>query len=82
MDTRAQLKEMIVRVLLLEGVTPDQIADDEVLFGAARRLDSVDALEIAIHVEEEFGVKIPDDEASRQVFRSVATLADYIEKNR
>ena len=73
---------MIVRVLKLEGVSPEDLSDDELLFGHGRRLDSVDALEIAIHIEETYGVRIPDDEASREVFASVATLAAYIEANR
>ena len=77
-----QLKEMIVRVLMLEGVAPAVIADDAALFGEGLGLDSVDALELAIHVEEEFGVKIPDDASSRSVFRSVATLTAYIHQAR
>jgi acyl carrier protein len=80
--TTARVKEMIVRVLMLEGVTPDDLDDEEVLFGAGRRLDSVDALEVAIHIEEEFGVKIPDDEVSRRAFRSVSSLVAYIDAHR
>ncbi len=73
-----RLKEMIVRVLMLEGVTPEDIADDSALFGAGLGLDSVDALELAIHVEEEFSVKMPDDAGTRKAFASVNALADFI----
>lgn len=81
-DTRLALKEMIVRVLMLEGVSPADITDEGALFGEGLGLDSVDALELAIHIEEEFGVKIPDDPDSRRAFRSVATLAEYVEAHR
>ncbi len=73
-----RLKLMIVRVLMLEGVNAEDIADDAPLFGAGLGLDSVDALELAIHVEEEFGVKMPDDAGTRKAFASVNALAGYI----
>jgi acyl carrier protein len=81
-DLRSGLKDMIVRVLMLEGVTPAEIEDEAPLFGAGLGLDSVDALELAIHIEELYGVRIPDNEAARPAFRSVATLAAYIEEHR
>ena len=81
-NLRTRIKEMIVRVLMLEGVTPADIQDDDRLFGSGLGLDSVDALELAIHVEEEFGVKMPDDERTREAFASVAALAGWIEANR
>lgn len=77
-ELHAPLKEMIVRVLMLEGVSPADIADDDPLFGEGLGLDSVDALELAIHIEESFGVKIPEDSSARTAFRSVSTLAAYI----
>lgn len=82
MEMRQQLKEMIVRVLMLEGTRPEDLQDDEILFGHGMRLDSVDALEIAIHIEEQFGVPMPDDEATRTAFKSVSSLAAYIEQHR
>ena len=81
-NLRTRIKEMIVRVLMLEGVTPADIRDDDTLFGSGLGLDSVDALELAIHVEEEFGVKMPDDERTREAFASVAALSGWIESNR
>lgn len=73
---------MIVRVLMLEGVAPADIPDDGPLFGGGLGLDSVDALELAIHVEEEFGVKIPDDGRAREAFASVAALAGWIDAHK
>ncbi len=77
-DLPARIKEMIVRVLLLEGVSAEDIPTDGPLFGAGLGLDSVDALELAIHVEEEFGVKMPDDARTRTAFASVGALATFI----
>ncbi|MES2643196.1 MAG: phosphopantetheine-binding protein [Myxococcota bacterium] len=81
-DLHAKLKEMIVRVLMLEGVAPGDIGDDDRLFGGGLGLDSVDALELAIHIEEELGVKMPEDERAREAFASVATIATYVEAHR
>ena len=81
-DLHTQIKEMIVRVLMLEGITPDGIGDEDRLFGGGLGLDSVDALELAIHIEEELGVKMPEDERAREAFASVGALARYIEAHR
>jgi acyl carrier protein len=81
-DLHAQLKEMIVRVLMLEGVTPESIGDEDRLFGGGLGLDSVDALELAIHIEEELGVKMPEDERAREAFASVGSLARYVTAHR
>jgi acyl carrier protein len=81
-DLHAELKEMIVRVLMLEGVRPEDIGTEDRLFGSGLGLDSVDALELAIHIEEQFGVKMPDDERAREAFASVATLAAWITAHR
>jgi acyl carrier protein len=81
-ELQSELKEMIVRVLMLEGVSPAEIGDEDRLFGGGLGLDSVDALELAIHIEEQFGVKMPEDERAREAFASVAAMARYIESHR
>ena len=81
-DLHTRLKEMIVRVLMLEGVTPEGIGSEDRLFGGGLGLDSVDALELAIHIEEELGVKMPEDESAREAFASVGAMARYIEARR
>lgn len=81
-ELHTALKEMIVRVLMLEGVTPAEIGDEDRLFGGGLGLDSVDALELAIHIEEEFKVKMPEDERAREAFASVASIARYITEHR
>jgi acyl carrier protein len=73
-----KLKELIVRVLMLEGIRPEDIQTEQRLFGEGLGLDSVDALELAIHIEEEFGVKISDSSEDRKAFGSVRNLAEFI----
>ncbi len=81
-DLRPRLKQLVVQVLMLEGVTPEEITDDGPLFGGGLGLDSVDALELAIHIEEQFGVRMPEDETARAAWRSIATIAATIEARR
>ncbi|MDB6113920.1 MAG: acyl carrier protein [Lacunisphaera sp.] len=74
-----RLKSLIISTLKLDGVSPDDIPDDEPLIGSARfGLDSVDALELVLVIEKEFGVKIGSSEESRQALTSVSTLAAYL----
>lgn len=77
-----QIKQMMVRVLMLEGVTPEEIGTDQQLFGGGLGLDSVDALELAIHIEEEFGVRMPVDAEGRKAFATVSSLAVFIESKK
>jgi acyl carrier protein len=75
----ARLKALIVETLRLDDVRPEDIPDDEPLFGSARfGLDSVDALELVLRLEKEFGIKIASSEESRAALSSVAGLAAFI----
>ena len=75
----ARLKALIVETLKLDDVRPEDIPDDEPLFGSPRfGLDSIDALELVLKLEKEFGVKIGSSEESRQALGSVSTLANFI----
>jgi len=71
-----RLKEKIIGRLMLQ-LEPDEIAEDSPLFGSGLGLDSVDALEIVVTVESEFGVSITDEDM--QAFRSINTVVDFIE---
>jgi acyl carrier protein len=74
-----RLKILIVATLKLDGVQPADIPDDEPLIGSPRfGLDSIDALELVLAVEKEFGVKIGSSEESRQALASVTALAAYL----
>jgi len=75
----ARLKQLIVQTLRLKDVMPEDILDHEPLFGAARfDLDSIDALELVLRLEKEFGIKIGTSEEARQALATVATLAAFI----
>ena len=75
----AELKKLIVETLALEDTTPDEIDTDAPLFGDGLGLDSIDALEIAMVLEERYGVTLDDDpEANQQIFESVRTLTAFV----
>ncbi len=76
---KLRLKTLIIATLQLEGIQPGDIPDDEPLIGSPRLgLDSIDALELVLALEKEFGVKIGSSEESRQALGSVNTLAAYL----
>ena len=77
-----RLKTLIIATLKLDGVQPEDIPDDEPLIGSARfGLDSIDALELVLALEREFGVKIGSSEESRKALETVNTLAAYLRAN-
>jgi acyl carrier protein len=74
-----RLKSLIVETLKLDDIRPQDIPDDEPLFGSPRfGLDSIDALELVVKLEKEFGVKITSSEESRKALASVGALAAFI----
>lgn len=74
-----RLKKLIVESLALEDVEPDEIDAEEALFVDGLGLDSIDALELALAIQEEFGVATsPDDERNREIFFSVKSLAEFV----
>ena len=79
----SRLKLLIVSTLKLEGVRPEDIPDDEPLIGTPRfGLDSIDALELVLAVDKEFGIKIASSEESRNALGSVTALAAFIRSKR
>lgn len=74
----AHLKRLIIETLKLEDVTPETIADDEPLMGAGLNLDSIDALELVVRLEKEFGIKISSSEESMRALASLSSLAAFI----
>ncbi|MEP7122494.1 MAG: phosphopantetheine-binding protein [Byssovorax sp.] len=77
-EVRQQLKELMVSELNLEGKSPSDIDDVGPLFGEGLGLDSLDALQLAMSIEERFGVRIPDGAEARPIFASVNSIVDYI----
>ena len=78
---RAKLKELLVSHLSLENVRPADIKDDEPLFGEGLGLDSLDAVEIVVLLQRNFGLEVKDMEKGRRIFQSVNTLAEYVYEN-
>jgi acyl carrier protein len=75
---KTELKSLIVRELNLEGRDPSTIQDDAPLFGDGLGLDSLDALQLAMAIEEKFAVRIPEGPEGRTAFASVSALATYV----
>ena len=80
-STRERLKSIIIQYLNLEGMTPDMIEDDAPLFGEGLGLDSVDALELVVALEKEYGIRIEDPESTRDAFQTVTTLAAFVDES-
>jgi acyl carrier protein len=78
---KQSLKEMLVRDLSLEDIKPEEIKDDAMLFGEGLGLDSLDAVEIVVLLQRNFGIEIKDMEKGREIFYSIDTLAKYIHEN-
>jgi acyl carrier protein len=78
-----EIKEKIIASLNIQDITADQIADEAPLFGAGGLgLDSIDALELVVMLEKNFGIVIKDMEEGRPAFQSVATLAAFVNAKR
>lgn len=74
----SKLKDLLIQGLRLD-MSPEQIGDTAPIFGAeGLGLDSIDALELVVLIEEHFNVSIPDEDAGRQAFASLGVLAEYI----
>jgi acyl carrier protein len=81
-DLRLRIKEMMVKNLMLQ-MTPEEIADDTPLFGPnGIGLDSIDALELAVGLEKNFGVTVPNSEIASKVLLNVNAIHDYILEKR
>ena len=77
----ARIKWMVVQTLELK-IDPEEIEDDEMLFGGGLGLDSVATLEIIMGLEDEFGMEVRDEDLRVELFDSVKALADYVRKQK
>jgi len=79
---KKELKEQIIEALNLEDMQPEDVDDQAPLFGEGLGLDSIDALELIVLMEKNYGIKIKDPALGKEIFRSVDTMADYVVANR
>jgi acyl carrier protein len=81
-ELRSVIKGLLVTELNLKGRDPATIEDDAPLFGGGLGLDSLDALQLAMTIEEKLGVRIPEGDEARAIFKSVRAIADHVAKVR
>jgi acyl carrier protein len=81
-DLKLQLKKQIVQFLNLMTVKPEDIKDDEPLFGEGLGLDSIDSIELIVLLSREYGITIQDPKEGRKILVDVNTMVEYIEKHR
>lgn len=79
---KQELKEKIIEQLNLEDITIEEIADNDVLFGDGLGLDSIDALELIVMLDKDYGIKLTDPKEGKKIFESVEVMAKYISENR
>ena len=78
-----ELKKLVIEALALEDIEPDEIDTQDALFVDGLGLDSIDALEITMVLEERYRVQIEDDaEQNKKIFASIAALAEFVDANR
>ena len=73
-----KLKKEIIEVLNLEDVKPEDIDENAPLFGEGLGLDSIDALELIVLMEKEYGIKLNDPNQGKDIFKSVKVMAEFI----
>ena len=77
-----ELKEEIIEALNLEEMTPEDIDENDALFGDGLGLDSIDALELIVLLDKKYGIKLANPAEGKAIFKSIATIADYVSKTR
>jgi acyl carrier protein len=78
-----ELKLKVIDALNLDGMTPEDIDDNAPLFGdEGLGLDSIDVLELIVLLEKNYGIRLASPAQGKEVFQSVAVMADYVAKNR
>ena len=81
-ELRQELKEKIIEQLNLEDVAIEEIEDNDPLFGEGLGLDSIDALELIVMLDKDYGIKLSDPKEGKKIFQSVEVMANYIGEHR
>jgi acyl carrier protein len=77
-----ELKKKIIDALNLEEMTPDDIDTDDALFGEGLGLDSIDALELIVLMETDYGIKLANPAEGKAIFKSIRSIAEYVSNHR
>ena len=78
-----EIKGKVIEALNLDGMTPEDIADDAPLFGdGGLGLDSIDVLELIVLLEKNYGIRLATPQEGKEVFKSIAVMAEYVAANR
>ena len=77
-----KLKKEVIEQLNLEEITPEDIDTDAALFGEGLGLDSIDALELIVLLEKNYGIKIEDPKDGKKIFHSIRSMAEYITEHK
>ncbi len=81
-ELKQELKKKIIEQLNLEDVTIEEIADNDPLFGEGLGLDSIDALELIVMLDKDYGIKLADPKEGKKIFESIETMVGYIAEHR
>ncbi|MNI01326.1 acyl carrier protein [compost metagenome] len=81
-ELKSELKAKIIEALNLEEIAVEDIENDAPLFGDGLGLDSIDALELTVLLDKDYGIKVTDPKVGKTIFQSIVTLAHYISENR
>jgi len=81
-ELKEALKEKIITQLNLEDISIEEIDDNDALFGSGLALDSIDALELIVMLEKDYGIKLSDPQEGKKVFESIEVMANYITAHR
>ena len=81
-ELKQELKEKIIEQLNLEDIAIEEIADTDPLFGEGLGLDSIDALELIVMLDKDYGIKLADPKEGKSIFESIETMAGYITEHR
>ncbi len=81
-DLTRELKTKIIEVLDLNEITPEEINDEAPLFGEGLGLDSIDALELIVLLEKDYGIKLNDQSEGKKIFTSIKSIASYVKEHR
>jgi acyl carrier protein len=79
---KLELKEKIIKILNLEDINPADVNDDDALFGDGLGLDSIDALELIVMLDKDYGIKLADPKEGKTILSSIETIAAYITNHR